>query len=437
MSPINYRANDSFFSENHNHGIDPNALSNSATESSSSAPAAPNSGHASPISARLTSPALRQVDLPTPQVAAPFNSSTWAARNPGRPVIPTRDPPLRLSDAQKASRKIAADQKASHAKELQDAVAKLVADHEENIKNLARVHSVPEKKIKDLIGSHTHYHGKRKPQVMNALVHVKAKEMNQGQYTLMDIREMVKNDTWTFTEEQKNEAVKDLLEHRETKRSGVRANNTAAARDALATVTRITNELEVLYERTGLCSSLFVTRSHINDTFHTSWFATNNDALDFWEDVMHLRTDDISRHYEQWAYISQRDSLANMRKEVTKLISSGLNYAAGKDIKMNYLNYEKGIVESYSVQLVGWPNDVPFTNPSNIGTIGEMRKLREDLKSGTCHWKKLTQRELNAFRTELKTRRAAGENIGVARQKRSDAGISRGSKRKACQRHSG
>ncbi|KAH7903010.1 hypothetical protein BJ138DRAFT_1021259 [Hygrophoropsis aurantiaca] len=245
-----------------------------------------------------------------------------------------REPPPRLSDAQKASRKIAAAQKANRDKLLQDDITKLIGEHEERIKALALAHSVSEKHIKDIIGSHTHYHTKRKPQVLNALVHAKAKEINQDlpvgeRYKLMEIRAMIKNEEWSFTEEQKQEAVKDLLEHRETQRTGVRANNAAAARDALATVTRITKEA-LLYERTGICSSLFVTRSHVNDSFHTSWFATNNDAFDFWEDVMNLRPDDISRHYEQWACalgknIAQRDSLANMRKEVTKLISTGLS----------------------------------------------------------------------------------------------------------------
>ncbi|KAH7908464.1 hypothetical protein BJ138DRAFT_1012744 [Hygrophoropsis aurantiaca] len=402
---------------------------------------ASDSSDANPARTQVTSPALNHAGSTTLQAIVPLNNSTWAARNPGRPVIPTREPPPRLSDAQKASRQIAAEQKASRAKLLQDAIAKLVADHEDNIKALARAHNVPEKQVKDLIGSHTHYHTKRKPQVLNALVHVKAKEVNQNlppgsRYKLMDIKEMIKSEKWTFTEEEKDEAVKDLLEHRATQCTGVRANNTAAARDGLATITRITKELDVLYERTGLCSSLFVTRSHVNDTFSTSWFATNNDATDFWEDVMNLRPDDISRHYEQWACalgknISQRDSLANMRKEVTKLISTGLNYTTGKDIKMNYLNYEYGIVESHGVRLLGWPSDVPFTSPSNIGTVREARKLRDDLKSGACHWRKLTQRELNEFSEELKKRRNAGETIGVACQKRSDAGTARGPKRKA------
>ncbi|KAH7904823.1 hypothetical protein BJ138DRAFT_978571, partial [Hygrophoropsis aurantiaca] len=358
--------------------------------------------------------------------------STWAARNPGRPVIPTRDPLPRLSDAQKASRKIAAEQRERHAKSLQDAAVKLVEEHNQKIKELARAHSVTEKHVKDLVGSHSHFHSTRQPQVLNALMHAKAKELNENRtignkYKLSEIREIAKEEQRTLTAEQKEQVIQDLLQHRETQRTGVRANNAAAARDALSSVEKVTKELEAIYERTGVCSTLFVTRSHVNDTFHTSWFATNNDGLDFWEDVMHLRPDDISRHYEQWACAigKSKDSLENMQKEAIKLITTGLNFTTGKSIRMNYLNYDVGIVEAHKVKLVGWPDGVPFMTPSNIGTVGEVRKLRDALKSGTCHWKNLTQRESDLHTEELQRRRKAGEAVGGTRKARSDAGTLR------------
>ncbi|KAH7904579.1 hypothetical protein BJ138DRAFT_1119287 [Hygrophoropsis aurantiaca] len=257
-----------------------------------------------------------------------------------------------------------------------------------------------------------------------------------SRYKLSEIREMVKEEERSLTAEQKEQAVKDLLQHRETRHTGVRANNAAAARDALSSVEKITKELDALFERTGMCSTLFITRSHVNDTFHTSWFATNNDGLDFWEDVMHLRPDDISRHYEQSACaigknLAQRDSLENMQKEAIKYINTGLNFTTGKTIRMNYSNYDVGIVETHKVKLIGWPDGVPFITPSNIGTVGEVRKLRDALKSGTCHWKCLTQQESSLHAEELQQRRKAGEVVGTTRKARSDAGTARSSKRKA------
>jgi hypothetical protein len=52
-----------------------------------------------------------------------------------------------------------------------------------------------------------------------------------------------------------------------------------------------------------------------------------------------------------------------------------------KDIAMNYNNYETAVIETYAVQLVGWPLGVKFISPSSIATVGEIRKLRDTLKT--------------------------------------------------------
>ncbi|KAG2028894.1 hypothetical protein BDR03DRAFT_832811, partial [Suillus americanus] len=52
---------------------------------------------------------------------------------------------------------------------------------------------------------------------------------------------------------------------------------------------------------------------------------------------------------------------------------------------MNYNNYDTTIVKTYGVRLVGWLHGVNFISPSNIGTIGDIRKLRDALMSRTCY----------------------------------------------------
>ncbi|KAF9230659.1 hypothetical protein BU15DRAFT_57027 [Melanogaster broomeanus] len=71
---------------------------------------------------------------------------------------------------------------------------------------------------------------------------------------------------------------------------------------------------------------------------------------------------------------------------------------------MNYIKYDVGIVQAYNVQLVNWPEKVKFGNPSTIGTVAEIRALRDALKAGTCTWKKLTRRELDAHSAEVTNR---------------------------------
>lgn len=92
---------------------------------------------------------------------------------------------------------------------------------------------------------------------------------------------------------------------------------------------------------------------------------------------------------------------------------------------MNYTNYETAIVATYGVRLVGWPSSVPFTNPSNIGTVWEIRQLRDDLRSGACHWKKLTKNQREEHANTLNERRQTGEQVKRPRKRRSDAGRSR------------
>jgi hypothetical protein len=89
-----------------------------------------------------------------------------------------------MTDAQKASRKIAHEQKAIAAKKLDDAIKIFTQDQHARIEELAKAHNVKAEKIKDLVGVYTHYKKSRKPNLWNAIVHAKATEINQGKWLL-------------------------------------------------------------------------------------------------------------------------------------------------------------------------------------------------------------------------------------------------------------
>ena len=97
---------------------------------------------------------------------------------------------------------------------------------------------------------------------------------------------------------------------------------------------------------------------------------------------------------------------------------------------MNYVNYETSIIQQMGVCLVGWPKSVKFVNPLQIGTVLEICTLCDDLRSGACHWVKLTKGQLDAHRADMEEWWEQGETVGKQRKKRSDAGTSR--KRKRC-----
>ncbi|KAG1852681.1 hypothetical protein F4604DRAFT_1591923, partial [Suillus subluteus] len=158
-----------------------------------------------------------------------------------------------------------------------------------------------------IIGSQTHYCTSRKSQLIHALIHAKAKEVNAdlpagSRYSMAELREMVVTDpdTKNLTREQKEAYIAALEEHRKRKVVGVRAHNLAAARDVVATTDRIVKELDDLRVRTGVYGTLFVVHGHINDTIQSAMHGTDN-SEDFWEDVYEHPMADFLRQYEQWA----------------------------------------------------------------------------------------------------------------------------------------
>ncbi|KAG2127889.1 uncharacterized protein EDB93DRAFT_1256852 [Suillus bovinus] len=298
------------------------------------------------------------------------NSSTLAACNPTRPVIRPRMPPPRLTGTQKASQKIKRDQKREATKCLHDGISEFLNKQ-------------------------------------------RAKELNTdkpagSRYTLAELHEMVTHDSQMkeLTEEEKAAYIEAALnEHHAKKALGFHANNSVAAQDVLATTERIVKELDDLHVRTSIYATLFVVCGHINDTIQSTMHGTDN-TEDFWEDVYEHLIADFLRQYEQWACTQNQIAVTSK-----------------KDIVMNYHNYKTTIVETYGVRLVGWPHRVNFISPSNIGTVGDIQKLRDALRSHICYWTVLTPAEVKSHAAELDVHRLAGETVCKPCKKRSDSGV--------------
>jgi hypothetical protein len=128
---------------------------------------------------------------------------------------------------------------------------------------------------------------------------------------------MVDNDKdiENISEEQKNKLLEDLKAYRELKQTGSRASSLSVAQDVRQTMQRITIEVSVLrrredqfltlaqlqhlHLRTGSCSVLFVSKSHIDDQTIPGWVATGESAS-FFLDVLKVDVWDVLRKYEQW-----------------------------------------------------------------------------------------------------------------------------------------
>jgi hypothetical protein len=87
-------------------------------------------------------------------------------------------------------------------------------------------------------------------------------------------------------------------------------------------------------------------------------------------------------------------------------------------VKMNYNNYERGVVERYGVDLVSWPATIlPIHNLSTLGGRTQVHVLLDALTKGTCHWKKLTENELVQRIQSNTVCQARGEQVYKPRKK--------------------
>src|ERR1700722_6650160 len=85
---------------------------------------------------------------------------------------------------------------------------------------------------------------------------------------------------------------------------------------------------------------------------------------------------------------------------------------------MSYSDYITSIIERYRVKLTGWTYK-DFVSPSKIGTITDIRNLRDALREGHCYWIRLSRNEVEAYLSDIQNR---GEEIRRARHQRSDKG---------------
>ncbi|KAJ6603539.1 hypothetical protein DFH09DRAFT_1301325 [Mycena vulgaris] len=184
-------------------------------------------------------------------------------------------------------------------------------------------------------------------------------------------------------------------------------------------------EITGLAERAGMIGFAMFTRGHIHDktipVTIQSW-----GALEFFREILKYPAD-VAALFELWAVSRERgdtgaDTLLGMQQDCTSMITNGLRVILGKtQVKMNFENYIKALVEGKNVGLVGWPDSVEFKCMSKQSKVGP---LRDALKCGTVRWKVLTAAEktrlVDQFRDMVKTGEVQ-EKAGKAKAPRKGA----------------
>ncbi|TFK60512.1 hypothetical protein BDN72DRAFT_864296 [Pluteus cervinus] len=105
-----------------------------------------------------------------------------------------------------------------------------------------------------------------------------------------------------------------------------------------------------------------------------------------------------------------------IQKGLQDIVNSTRNTSSKRRTIMNYENYERRVVEKYSIALVGWPLD-KVTNPGFITTQADLALVACALDSGACKWVKLSAKELSARVKQNKVRQQRHGDVYKARKK--------------------
>ncbi|KAI6094750.1 hypothetical protein EDD16DRAFT_1721404 [Pisolithus croceorrhizus] len=368
-----------------------------------------------------------------PQV---LDNASWRSWNPRKPVISPHSSE-KLDAAQRAARKVTAEQRQVKQQAISKAVAELLEEQETCINKIAKAHSILPEKVKLLITGETHYRNRREELLANALVHIKACQVNadhpSGQkFQLKELQEMVANDPdmQNLDEETKQKYLGELKESHSCKAIGIQSTNTAASHDIEATLKKVYGELQALAYHTGIYACLFVTRGHVYDTHAMTWFGTDN-IMDFWEDWMDLSPDYIIKQLELWACneeknIEAHDSLENMQKQAKNGLDSGFSSITKhlhqeKAIRLRFTNFEQ-IKYKFRIDYEGWPDGIPFCSPYKIQTIDKIHRLQDAIRENSFQWVKMTSSQHHKYCKQVDARREASETVSVPHQGHSDKG---------------
>jgi hypothetical protein len=113
-------------------------------------------------------------------MVAPPTTTTWAERNPQKKVQAVRTR-RKLTDAEKAGRKIRLQAKRDENAALTADLEQYQQEMDEKLLELARKHSCKPDRLSKLLNTSSVFRKSRKANLHNAIVHKKAREENAGQ----------------------------------------------------------------------------------------------------------------------------------------------------------------------------------------------------------------------------------------------------------------
>ncbi|KAH7918192.1 hypothetical protein BV22DRAFT_1024987 [Leucogyrophana mollusca] len=193
-------------------------------------------------------------------------------------------------------------------------------------------------------------------------------------------------------------------------------------------------QLNSLNSHTGVESILFITHGSTDLPLRPIGFATHG-VKEFMPTVMGMDTQDSITKMEGFAVQgikgraakNHQQRVSEVRGKIHKEIVSQLEIIMGQPkVKMHWKYYWQNVVKVYQVQIVGWPDNSPFANLSDVSSaLPDLQSLLRKWKSGVIHWEKVSDEELKRLTVECHQRLENGEIEDPRHCTRSDKGKTR------------
>ncbi|KAF8573703.1 hypothetical protein K439DRAFT_1665703 [Ramaria rubella] len=191
---------------------------------------------------------------------------------------------------------------------------------------------------------------------------------------------------------------------RDHKHTAPRASTRAVIQDARLALESISSELMALTARTGMETMLFAVKGHAEHSM-PEYISVSAKADHYLIHGLKKYTSDIAKEFETYILtdvdgltLNHNGRLAELKRKIRTEIRQGL-VEITNDAKamMQFDRYEKLIVVDRRVQLVNWPEGIPFVNASEIGSFHDLerllRALTHDDYEDRCCWVTLSQEE--------------------------------------------
>ncbi|KAJ7165244.1 hypothetical protein C8R46DRAFT_1220376 [Mycena filopes] len=372
---------------------------------------------------------------PTKPADVSLEGRTWAERNPNAIKQPGKErekgKDKQVGAAEKATlklkRKVKVDAKEAWEKEL----AEFEAEVDKRAGEMAKTHNKTYSEVRKALRGVTTMAKEHAQNVQHAKVWALSKEINKDRprgerLRAHEVAKLTKTHPpfMNMTQEEERLLLDEYEEEREKKDVGVRLNDAAAAKDVTAFTKRVDHELNNLQKRTGAIRCLLIGRSDVSDTLLPACVGPE-DGMCFFPLIMRTTNNDFATKWDHFTVNRDRITLdANFNelcKTCTSMISEGFERATGSKTVIKYVEYDK-LVLKHGVELVGWPESVPFKSPSDLNRIELLRPLYDALMNDSCRWEKMSEVRKTEHAAAVASKPAKAKTMeGSGKRKRGEA----------------